>query len=94
LDLCGSGLAKISVTLRSRNPRIQSWGSVALTTQHLYPQKLALTSRTSGSRSVGIIRSQSKATELFVDNVMSYLVAQNYWAIHEQLLTSQGHRSL
>jgi hypothetical protein len=30
----------------------------------LYPQKLALTSPTSGSRSVGIVRSRTKATEL------------------------------
>jgi hypothetical protein len=29
-----------------------------------YPQKLALTSPTSGSRSVGIVRSRTKATEL------------------------------
>jgi len=29
----------------------------------LYPQKLALTSPTGGSRSVGIVRSQTKATE-------------------------------
>jgi hypothetical protein len=31
----------------------------------LYPQKLALTSPTSGDRSVGMVRSQTKATELF-----------------------------
>jgi hypothetical protein len=30
----------------------------------LYPQKLALTSSTSGGRSVGIVRSRTKATEL------------------------------
>ena len=29
----------------------------------LYPQKLALTSPTGGGRSVGIVRSQTKATE-------------------------------
>jgi hypothetical protein len=29
----------------------------------LYPQKLALTSSTSGSRSVGIVRSRTQATE-------------------------------
>jgi hypothetical protein len=32
----------------------------------LYPQKLALTSLTSGGRSVGIVRPRTKATELFV----------------------------
>jgi len=30
----------------------------------LYPQKLALTSPTGGGRSVGIVRSRTKATEL------------------------------
>jgi hypothetical protein len=30
----------------------------------LYPQKLALTSPTSGGRSVGIVRSRTKATQL------------------------------
>jgi hypothetical protein len=31
---------------------------------HLYPQKLTLTSPTRGGRSVGIVRSRTKATEL------------------------------
>ena len=31
----------------------------------LYPQKLALTSPTGGGRSVGIVRSRTKATEFF-----------------------------
>jgi hypothetical protein len=40
-------------------------GSAALTMRHpLYPQKLALTSPTSGVRSVGIVCSQTQATEL------------------------------
>jgi hypothetical protein len=39
-------------------------GSAALTMRHLYPQKLALTSPTSGGRSVGIVRSLNKVTEL------------------------------
>jgi hypothetical protein len=34
-------------------------GSVALTTRH-YPQKLALTSPTSGGRSVGVVRLRTK----------------------------------
>jgi hypothetical protein len=37
-------------------------GSVAFTVRH--PQKLALTSLTRGSRSVGIVLSRTKATEL------------------------------
>jgi hypothetical protein len=32
----------------------------------LYPQKLALTSPTSGGRSVGIVRLRTKATEFFL----------------------------
>jgi hypothetical protein len=36
----------------------------------LYPQKLTLTSTTSGDRSVGIVRSRTKATEL-VNSVRS-----------------------
>jgi len=32
----------------------------------LYPQKLALTSPTGGGRSVGIVRSRTKATEVFI----------------------------
>jgi len=37
----------------------------------LYPQKLALTSPTSGGRSVGIVRVRTKATE-FVLFVLTY----------------------
>jgi hypothetical protein len=33
---------------------------------HLYPQTLALTSPTSGGRSVGLVRSRTKATELLL----------------------------
>jgi hypothetical protein len=36
----------------------------------LYPQKLALTSPTSSDRSVGIVRSQTKAKELLVTRIM------------------------
>jgi hypothetical protein len=38
-------------------------GSVAMTTRYLLSAKLALISPTSGGRSIGIIRSQAKATE-------------------------------
>jgi hypothetical protein len=42
--------------------------TAALTTPHFFPQKLALTSLTSGGRTVGIVRSRILATEfvLFV----------------------------
>ena len=39
----------------------------------LYPQKLAVTSPTGGSRSVGIVRVRTKATE-FLIKVKTYLV--------------------
>jgi hypothetical protein len=52
----GSGLKKT---------RLRTWGSAALTTRHpLYPQKFAQPRRQAGGRSVGIVRSQTKATEL------------------------------
>jgi hypothetical protein len=38
-------------------------GSVALTTQHPLSAKVGTTSPTSGGRSVGIVRSRTKATE-------------------------------
>ena len=44
------------------------WGSVALTNvTPLYPQKLAPTSLTGGGRSVGIVRSRTKATEFSLE---------------------------
>jgi hypothetical protein len=51
---------KEKVTARSRKPRIRPllWPRGAL-----YPQKLALISPTSGGRSVGIVRSLTRATE-------------------------------
>jgi hypothetical protein len=50
---------------RSRKSRLRLWG--IRRTDHarpLYPQKLALTSPTGGGRSVGVVRSRTKATEL------------------------------
>jgi len=41
----------------------------------LYPQKLALTSPTGGGRSVGIVRSRTKATEFSL-----VLLASNRWS--------------
>jgi len=47
----------------------------------LYPQKLALTSPTGGGRSVGIVRSRTKATEFFIrEKLCVRLVTyQNEW---------------
>jgi hypothetical protein len=46
-------------------------GSAALTTRHLYQEKVALTSPTSGGRSVGIVRSRTQAAngKEFVESV-------------------------
>jgi hypothetical protein len=41
-------------------------GSVAMTTQHPLTAKVGTTSPTSGGRSVGIVRSRTKATEVFL----------------------------
>jgi hypothetical protein len=47
--------------LENRNKR--PWGFVVLTTQHLYPLNLALTSPTSGGRSLGTVRFRTKTME-------------------------------
>jgi hypothetical protein len=54
---------RINQSPGSRKPRLTVVGSVALTTRHPLPQKLALTSLTCGGRSVGIVRLRTKATE-------------------------------
>jgi hypothetical protein len=54
---------------------------------HLYPQKLALTSPTSGGLSVVIVRSRIKATELF-----SWLVLSEFFMPVDAVFTSQSHR--
>jgi hypothetical protein len=49
---------------RSRQQRLTAVGPRGADhVTHLYPQKLALTSPTGGGRSVGIVRSRTKATE-------------------------------
>ena len=47
----------------------------------LYPQKLALTSPTGGGRSVGIVRSRTKATEF---SLVVFRQAQHSNATHTQ----------
>ena len=44
----------------------------------LDPQKLALTSPTGGGRSVGIVRSRTKATEFFFSMHETFVVASKY----------------
>jgi len=46
----------------------------------LYPQKLALTSPTGGGRSVGIVRSRTKATEMYV-LMIQYLTELHVYSI-------------
>jgi hypothetical protein len=61
-------LGKKKLRFRSRNVRIPPEGYVTLTTWHHLSAKLALTSSTSGCRSVDIIRSQTQATEFIFYN--------------------------
>ena len=60
---------------RSRKQRLTAVGtSYADHVTPLYPQKLALTSPTGGGRSVGIVRSRTKATEFSLVSVKIYEV--------------------
>jgi hypothetical protein len=52
----------------------------------LYPQKLALTSPTSGGRSVGIVRLRTKATEFslgneYTNNIRITVVGGDFYAV-------------
>jgi len=51
----------------------------------LYPQKLALTSPTGGGRSVGIVRSRTKATELVSYIIFHYIILY-YITLHYVML--------
>ena len=61
----------------------------------LYPQKLALTSLTGGGRSVGIVRSRTKATELACCycNVSAYFYVP-ILALHETEVLMAGNVNL
>jgi hypothetical protein len=47
----------------SRKSRLTAWGRLRWPRDTLYPQKLAVTSLTSGGRSVGLLRLRAKAKE-------------------------------
>jgi hypothetical protein len=51
----------------------------------LYPQTLALSSLTSGSRSVGIVRSRTKATEFSFVLPYKKLKTETEWLIHSNI---------
>jgi hypothetical protein len=54
------------------------WESVALTTKHSLSAKVGTTSPTSGGRSVGIVRSRTKATEFSFSPMQSLVVRISY----------------
>jgi hypothetical protein len=54
----------------------------------LYPQKFALTSPTSGDRSVGTVRSRTKATEFSFSSF--YNVARNLDSVHAEFYCLQS----
>jgi len=54
----------------------------------LYPQKLALTSPTGGGRSVGIVRSRTKATEF------SLVLVKQWWNNTDWGKTKYAEKSL
>jgi hypothetical protein len=59
----------------------------ALTTQHPLSGKVGTTSPTSGGRSVGIVRSRTKATEFFFSYTLMFLVF--IW-LHTQGMRTSG----
>jgi hypothetical protein len=58
----------------SRKPKLTAVGIRCATPRNtLYPLKLALTSTTSGGRSVGIVRWRTKASEVFFSSLYNFI---------------------
>jgi hypothetical protein len=57
----------------------------------LYPQTLALTSPTNGGRSVGVVRSQTQATEFVYTQILHIISTFNFPKI---LLQAHSHFSI
>jgi hypothetical protein len=74
-ELLGRKSSGSGVENRAQRP----WGSVALTTQHPLSAKVATTSPTSGGRSVGIVRSRTKATEFSFSWSVAWLL--EFWVV-------------
>jgi len=80
-------LNKKSSGSRSRKQRLTAVGTrCADHVTPFHPQKLALTSPTGGGRSVGIVRSRTKATEF------SLAKADN-WTINKELLIKKHYKA-
>ena len=60
----------------------------------LFPQKLVLTSPTGGGRSVGIVRSRTKATEFLYEKFGRNNESSSIWTIPDYLLNDVFRRYL
>jgi hypothetical protein len=59
----------------------------------LYPQKLALTSPTGGGRSVGIVRSRTKAMEFSFSLVYWLIISSFSWSVNSNLIGGARHKN-
>jgi len=77
---------------RSRKQRLTAVGThCADHVTPLYPQKLALTSPTDGSRCVGIVRVWTKATESFFYGIAVLILHEGINYIINEYLSCRNH---